>query len=132
MREIVSDGKVIARHITENDMGPELNFYSNDEEFIQVGVWNYNRGKKLNTHVHNKVERVVDRTCEALFVISGSIEASIYDVNETFIEELYVTKNEILLLLECGHGYKILEDGTKVLEIKNGPYLGADVDRRRF
>ena len=31
-----------------------------------------------------------------------------------------------------GEGYKILEEGTKVLEIKNGPYLGAEIDRGRF
>ena len=36
------------------------------------------------------------------------------------------------MLLECGHGYTILSDDTKVIEIKNGPYLGADVDRRRI
>lgn len=132
MREIISGGKVIARHITENDMEPGLNFYSNDEEFIQVGAWNYGKGKNLNTHIHNKIERTIDRTYEVLFVISGSIEASIYDNNEIFIDSFHVMKGEVLVLLECGHGYSILEDGTKVLEIKNGPYLGADMDRRRF
>jgi hypothetical protein len=35
-------------------------------------------------------------------------------------------------LLRGGHGYEILEDGTQVLEVKNGPYLGPDVDRRRL
>ena len=36
------------------------------------------------------------------------------------------------MLLRGGHGYEILEDGTQVLEVKNGPYLGPDVDRRRL
>lgn len=132
MKEIFSDGKAIARHITGNDMKTGLNFYSNDEEFIQAGVWNYDKGKNLNAHIHNKVERSIDRTCEVLFVISGSIEASIYDENETLIDTLQVMKGEILVLLACGHGYRILENETKVLEVKNGPYPGADADRRRF
>jgi len=39
---------------------------------------------------------------------------------------------ETLILLKGGHGYEILEDGTRVLEVKNGPYPGAEVDRRRL
>jgi len=53
-------------------------------------------------------------------------------LNEKFIEKIEVSEGEILILLNSGHGYKILEDNTKVIEIKNGPYLGAEVDRRRF
>lgn len=53
-------------------------------------------------------------------------------MSEKQIDSFVVKAGDILILLECGHGYKILEDNTKVLEIKNGPYLGADVDRRRI
>ena len=34
--------------------------------------------------------------------------------------------------MECAHGYTISEDDTTVLEIKNGPFLGADVDKTKF
>jgi len=132
MYEVKVNDKVVARHITGDDINPGLNFYSHDEEFIQVGAWNYDSGKDLLAHIHNEVERKVTRTCETLFIISGSIEATIYDLKENKIDSFVVKAGEILILLECGHGYKILEDGTKVLEVKNGPYLGADVDRRRI
>jgi hypothetical protein len=45
---------------------------------------------------------------------------------------MIVDEGDILILLQGGHGYEILEDGTQVLEVKNGPYIGADLDRRRF
>ena len=132
MQTIEKDGIVLARHIKTEDIQPGLNFFSNDEEFIQVGVWNYNSGKDLPAHVHNVVNREVRRTCEALFVVRGSMEATIYDIDRTLIGSFKVNQGEILVLLECGHGYRVLEDDTIVLEIKNGPYLGAEIDRERI
>ena len=101
-------------------------------EFIKVGSWNYNKDKVLLKNIHNEVEIKVFRTQEVLYIVSGKIEAEIYDLNEKFIEKIEVSEGEILILLNSGHGYKILEDNTKVIEIKNGPYLGAEIDRRRF
>ena len=65
-------------------------------------------------------------------MISGSLQVTIYDLDENVIDKFDVHKGEILILLECGHGYKILENDTKVLEVKNGPYMGAEKDRYRI
>ena len=46
--------------------------------------------------------------------------------------EFNASEGDVVILLRGGHGYDIIEDGTQVLEIKNGPYLGAEVDRRRI
>ena len=64
-----------------------------------------------------------------LYILS---KAEIYDLEEKPVEKLLIQKGDILILLESGHGYHILEDNTKVLEIKNGPYLGAEIDRHRI
>ena len=132
MYEVKVENTTVAKHIKPDDIKPGLNFFSEDNEFIQVGAWSYDAGKELLAHIHNKVDRNVSRTCETLYVISGSLEAHIYDLNEKQIDSFVVQAGEILILLECGHGYTILEDDTKVVEIKNGPYLGAEVDRRRI
>ena len=52
--------------------------------------------------------------------------------DENFVEKLIAKEGDTLILLRGGHGYKVLEDGTQVLEIKNGPYVGAEKDRRRI
>ena len=133
MKEIIKDNIVLARHIAKEDIRPGLNFFSKDEEFIQIGVWgHYEKGKELKAHIHNTVERVVNRTYEILYVMKGAILAEIYDLEENKIEVLTVNQGEMLVLLESGHGYTILEEDTTVLEVKNGPYLGAEVDRRRI
>ena len=132
MKEIVKNGKVLARHITALDFGEGLSFFSNDEEFIQVGAWSYDSGKNIEPHIHNEFPRTAARTCEVLYVISGTLEAKIYDLNKQLAETLRVKAGDALILLECGHGYSVLEDNTKVLEVKNGPYFGPEKDRERF
>ncbi|HCU07022.1 MAG TPA: hypothetical protein DIC42_05545 [Holosporales bacterium] len=132
MREIKYKDEVIARHIPANSWNDGLGFYSQDSEYLQVGTWKYNSGKSLLKHIHNIAERNVERTQEVIFVKTGKLQASIYSLDEILIETFVAHTGDIIILLNCGHGYEILEDNTEVLEIKNGPYLGADVDRRRF
>lgn len=133
MKEIVVENVVLARHITADDIMPGLNFFSEDSEYIQVGVWgHYEKGKHLQEHIHHAFPRTANRTCETLYVMRGSVEAKIYDLEEKLVDTVLVCKGEILVLLECGHGYEILEDDTTVLEVKNGPYHGSEKDRYRF
>ena len=132
VKEVKKDNVILARLVKAEDWNESLGFYSNNEEVIQVGTWHYNSGKELMRHIHNKAERVIIRTNEVLYVVSGKVKAFIYDLEENLIEELMVNSGDTLILLDCGHGYEIMEDNTKVLEIKNGPYLGAETDRRRF
>ena len=85
MREIVKQGQVLARHIVSDDIHEGLNFYSQDEELIQVGAWGHGEGQELLAHIHNEVPRIVMRTCETLYVISGTLEVAIYDLKGNVI-----------------------------------------------
>ncbi len=131
--EIKEGDLVLARHIPASAVWKDgLNFFSGDGDFIQVGVWGYGAGKELKAHIHNEVKREVLWTQEVLFVRSGKLRANVFNTREEKVAELVVGAGDVIILLRGGHGYDILEDGTQVLEIKNGPYLGPDLDRRRF
>jgi hypothetical protein len=132
MRLITQETHKLALHLRPEDFRPGLSFFSEDQDFLQVGAWNYDRGKILLAHTHNLVERTVTRTQEFIYVVKGAVKAMIYDQSETMVEELILGPQEGLLLFAGGHGYEILEDETVVIEIKNGPYLGAETDRRRL
>jgi hypothetical protein len=132
MQEVKWNGEVLARHITEDDWAVGLSFFSADQEFVQVGTWRYDNGKQLLAHAHNEAPRTVPWTQEVLFVRKGRIEAQIYNPANEQIATLKAGPGDVLILLAGGHGYTILEDDTRVLEIKNGPYLGAEADRRRL
>lgn len=131
--EIKEGDLVLARHIPAAAAWRDgLNFFSQDEDFIQVGIWGYGAGKELKAHIHNEVKREVLWTQEVLFVRSGKLRANIFDTSERKVCELEVNVGDVIILLRGGHGYDILEAGTQVLEIKNGPYVGPDRDRRRL
>lgn len=132
MKEITYEGEILARHVTAGSWNDGLAFFSKDDEYIQVGTWKYNKGKDLLAHIHNVVERKIDRTQEVVFIVNGSIEAKIYSLDGVLRETFIANKGDFLILLNCGHGYKILQDDTQVLEIKNGPYFGAETDRKRI
>ena len=131
--EIKEGDLVLARHISASIAWRDgLSFFSLDEEFIQVGVWGYDKGKELKAHIHNEVIREVLWTQEVLFVKQGKIIAKIFNTQEEIVAELQVITGDIIILMRGGHGYEIIEDGTQVLEIKNGPYVGPEMDRRRL
>lgn len=132
IKEMKNDNKIYARLIPSEDWASGLSFFSQDEDFIQVGTWCYEKGKKLLAHIHNHAERTITHTQEVLYIKKGSVKASVYDMQGHFIEDVVIKEGDTLVLLCGGHGYEILEDGTQVLEIKNGPYLGAERDRRRI
>ena len=130
-RVIEAKGERLAIYIPSSQ-GKGLNFFSKDEDSIQVGMWGYDKGMMLQPHIHNEVRREVLKTQEVIFVRGGSIAASIFDEEGHFVDRVKLGSGDTLILLKGGHGYEILEDDTHVLEIKNGPYLGAEVDRRRI
>jgi hypothetical protein len=131
--EIKEGDVVLARYIPSGVAWQEgLSFFSQNPDFVQVGTWVYDAEKKLNAHTHNEVERKVLWTQEVLFVRKGRIQANIFNSKEQKVTEMIVDEGDILILLQGGHGYEILQNGTQVLEVKNGPYIGADLDRRRF
>ena len=77
--EVLDGNTILARYIPKVEIKkPGLNFYSDDQEFIQFGVWGYDAGKILPAHIHNSIERTNEKTQEALFVQRGKIKARIY------------------------------------------------------
>jgi hypothetical protein len=131
--ERIMDGDLILAIIIRGaDWEEGLNFASSNEDYLQVGIWGYNQGRKLVPHIHLVEPREVSRTQEVVFIKDGRLRANIYTEEETFLKSVELEKGDSIVLLNGGHGYEILEDGTRVLEVKNGPYLGAERDRKRI
>ncbi len=132
IEKILHNDVILAIVIRDSSWEEGLNFVSSECDFQQVGTWGYNKGQKLNPHIHLIKPRTISRTQEVLFIKEGALRANIYDENEQFLEAVELHQGDTMVLLAGGHGYEILEDNTKVLEVKNGPYLGAFEDRKRI
>ena len=71
-------------------------------------------------------------TQEVLYIRQGRVRVKIYNSQSELVDQWDAVSGDIVILLRGGHGYEILENGTQVLEVKNGPYVGAEKDRRRL
>ena len=125
-------GKLLAIIVSPIQWKEGLDFITTDEEFIQVGTWNYDKGKVLDRHFHNIVNRSSNLTQECVVVMSGSMLVDIYDDEQTLLGSKRLAAGDFAVFLAGGHGYEILEDGTRIIETKNGPFLGVDLDKTRF
>lgn len=45
------------------------------------------------------------------------------------IRAVELLTGDTIFLVDGGHGFEMLED-TKIIEVKQGPYLGKDEDKR--
>jgi len=127
-----SEGRVLVICHTANDWKDGLNFITDDSEFIQVGTWCYNNEKKLDRHRHNEIERISNITQECVIIMQGSMEVNVYDGNNKFVDNFRMNGGDFAVFLAGGHEYIIKSDNTKIIETKNGPFLGVELDKTRF
>jgi hypothetical protein len=123
-------GKLLA--IIDNIEGvpPGLNFYGSPQDSIQVVSFRHPKGKILRNHrhiIHSTPDKM--RAQEVFIVFKGSAKVRIFDDNDSFIRECLLIKGAYCIIYSGGSGYTILEDDTKILEVKSGPFLGSELDR---
>jgi hypothetical protein len=127
----ISSGEIIYAIVLRSDgVEPGLKFYTSESDFLQVGSWRYERGKKLKPHAHKICERKSNLTQEFVFIKKGKLRLDVYDNLDSVIESLELGQGDLAILLAGGHAYEILEDDTQVIEVKNGPYPGLEADKR--
>jgi hypothetical protein len=129
--DFVFEDIVYATLIKTKDAPKGLTFPSSDEENIQVGVWNYEKGKILDLHYHKDFSREATRTGEAVCVIRGSLVCNLYTKEGDFLVEIPVKESEVIIQYYGAHEY-IIEEDSVIIEIKNGPYFGPEKDRVRI
>lgn len=132
-QEVIEDkGQVLAILLRNGDFPEGLNFYTKDQDFVQVSTWNYNAGKQTKPHAHKLAERLANRTQEVIYVKSGRMIAKIYNDKDEFFQEVILATGDVVIIFAGGHSYEILEDKTQILEIKNGPYPGLEKDKKEI
>lgn len=129
MREIIHQEKIYALVHRSDEWKEELDFLSRDSDFVQVGTWWYNSGRVLKAHKHKENVREISLTQECIIVMNGKVHVDLYDSGNEIFEEFILGKGDMAVMLCGGHGYKILEDNTKVVEVKGGQFISVDKDK---
>jgi len=127
---IAAEGVVLC-HIVRSDQIPEVTTFSTPPEAVlQVGHIVYPRGHEIPRHEHRPVERQITGTGEVLLVRSGRCELDVYDGQRRLVTTRELLVGDIVIMAGGGHGLRMVED-TVLLEVKQGPYAGAD-EKVRF
>ena len=132
METIKHNDQIISIIYRDDDWTEGLNFITPNELFVQVGSWWYDKGKKLASHVHNNFERIAMRTQEMTYVKKGSMRVLLYDEEYNYLQDFILNEGDLAVFAYGGHGYEILEDGTKIIEAKNGPFVDVETDKTKF
>ncbi len=129
MKKIEHNNEIYAVFHKSREWKDGLDFLTEDNDYIQVGTWWYNSGKNLNPHKHKENKREVLLTQEAVIVMKGKIMVILFGNDNTVIHEEMLECGDIGVMLKGGHGYKILEDYTKVIEVKSGQFISVEKDK---
>lgn len=109
---------------------PGLHFFTPPNFSQQMAFMKHPRGKKIEPHVHNLVNRQVLYTQEVLIVRKGRVKFDLYTSGKCFLTSRTLEDGDVILLCGGGHSLEMLEE-TSMIEVKQGPYAG-DNDKTLF
>jgi hypothetical protein len=96
---------------------------------LQIIVLERNPGGTTLPHYHVPTEALPDLPTrhQVLICQSGKARVGIFTRQGRPLGEVLMRANDVVLLLE-GHEVEFLERGTRLIEIKQGPFPGTDAD----
>ncbi len=122
IEQIIDGDKTIAIIGKTKEIGGKSNFITPKDFSFQLVVQNSGREDYWKAHKHNPFENL---SCleaqEFLYVIKGKINIGIYSENNKKIADRILNIGDFVIL-NSGHDIKSLEDETKFIAIKQGPY----------
>jgi cupin fold WbuC family metalloprotein len=100
-----------------------------ENQLLQISTKLLKKGTSFRPHKHNQLERVTNTTHEAWIILQGSVEAKFWDIDDKLIYETILDAGDCAVVYSAGHGFEVLEEGTILYEVKNGPYYGQLKDK---
>ena len=130
IEHITHSGHLLAIIVRASFVRDGIEFFTPDEFSQQLAYMKHPRGKLIDPHVHNPVERSVALTQEVLFIRRGSLRVDFFDDDRAYLESVVLSAGDVILLASGGHGFEVLEE-LEMFEVKQGPYAG-EADKTRF
>ena len=127
----ICDNEILLAIIIPSSHSPDgIQFYTEDTFSQQLATMRHPKGRRIDPHVHNRVERQVNYTQEVLIIRSGILRVDFYSQTRQYLESRLLQSGDVILLASGGHGFEVIED-IDMIEVKQGPYSG-DQDKTRF
>jgi hypothetical protein len=107
-----------------------IHFFTPNDYSQQIAYMRHPKGHVVDAHTHNRIPRKVEFTREVLMVRSGLLRVDLYSDKGEYVISSRLSAGDVVLLAHGGHGLEILED-SEIIEVKQGPYAGAE-DKKAF
>lgn len=131
--ELICNNRLYARVINYyQDFEGKSKFFSAKDDVIQLAVHRPEKGQIFTPHYHLTNCRNTTKTQEVLVVLSGKMTVQFHDELGDFLGDYNLIGGQAIVLLDGAHGFKVQSENCRFLEVKNGPYLGAELDRKQI
>jgi len=99
-----------------------ISFFTKQNSNQQIGYMNHAKNYLIKPHLHIKRLTKILLTSEVIILQKGKLRVDFYNNKKKYLFSIYINKNEIIMLVHGGHGFKVIKD-VQMLEIKQGPFL---------
>ena len=98
-----------------------INFFTDKFSTQQFGYMKHKKNYIISPHYHNKRLTKILMTTEVIILSKGILRVDFYDNKKKYLFSKKIFANDIIMLVNGGHGFKVLKD-VEMLEVKQGPY----------
>ena len=103
-----------------------INFFTPKESTQQFGYMKHKKNYLIMPHKHNKRLTKILITTEVIIIFKGILRVDFYSDKKKYLFSKKIYAGDIVMLVNGGHGFKVLKD-VEMIEVKQGPYsLSAD------
>lgn len=122
VEDITHKNKLLAKIIRSDYIKKSgINFFTPNKFSQQVAFMSHPKNYIIQPHLHkNRLKKIYNAT-EVLIIIKGILKVNFFDMKKNFLFSKKLYKNDIIILLSGGHGFKILKS-CQFIEVKQGPY----------
>jgi len=98
-----------------------VTFFTPNESTQQFGYMKHKKKHIIKPHLHKKRLTKIYYTSEVILILKGLLRVDFYNQYKKYLFSKILKRNDIIMLVSGGHGFKILKN-VEMLEIKQGPY----------
>ena len=107
-----------------------INFFTDKFSTQQFGYMKHKKNYLIKPHKHNKRLTKILSTTEVIVLFKGILRVDFYDNKKKYLFSKKIFANDIIMLVNGGHGFKILKN-VEMIEVKQGPY-SLSGDKTKF
>ncbi|MBC8307085.1 MAG: hypothetical protein H8E55_66410 [Pelagibacterales bacterium] len=107
-----------------------INFFTDNSATQQFGYMKHKKNYLIKPHLHNERQSKIFLTSEVIILLKGILRVDFYDNKEKYLFSKKVYANDIIMLVNGGHGFKVIKD-IEIIEVKQGPYSMIK-DKKKF